>query len=554
MLLVMVVCLCVQIELRPYEFRDREVLHFFELLGMISIIVTIVAGMICQYELDKDLSESWDFSDAVKNCFLALVVFMNAFTILYGFAALTFNSISLPLQAIINANTDLSVDVNAKRFDKFVRKTFRGMNPVGYFTRNGRHFIDVSQLDEGERNFLVLSLTETMGACFDSGSKIHTWLLENAIHEAFDRAFQARSALVRNLYQTHGGRPFALFNFMGFIKLFRINIRPPDIPASQNAADHKAPGQNEQGEIEKMVAKGETIVHEAEKIEKQGEKVVLEAEKVLEGAATKEWMLPKRLPKDVNAKGEKAKTGYSLFRVHNKKEHVAIKGHGQENEHKMHRHPDKNFKVHHGEGVTVEELHNALASVNVDVLERNPNIHKPLVTDSRDQESRKDQDHMPDHYALTWNPGASLSVFEDYAKTWGSLNISKKKNFDSEKRQPDDELWDDMIKESNDHAQHSDYAVQERELEETYAMMNEEIMSLTMLLKDAEARDGDQGIESLGDITRTHTESLIASAPTGRPPPPPNDVDEYTEATDRQGLDTFQMGLLGGPTPEKQAL
>merc|ERR1719161_3355525 len=158
---------------------------------MISIIVTIVAGMICQYELDKDLSESWDFSDAVKNCFLALVVFMicqyeldkdlseswdfsdavkncflalvvfmNAFTILYGFAALTFNSISLPLQAIINANTDLSVDVNAKRFDKFVRKTFRGMNPVGYFTRNGRHFIDVSQLDEGERNFLVLSLTE----------------------------------------------------------------------------------------------------------------------------------------------------------------------------------------------------------------------------------------------------------------------------------------------------------------------------------------------------------------------------------------------------------
>merc|ERR1719235_152292 len=141
------------------------------------------------------------------------------------------------MQAIIQSSSDLNVDGTSKLFNWIVRKTYRGMNPVGYFTKNGRHFIDVSKLDEGERRFLVLSLTETMSACFDSGSKIHTWLLENAIHEAFNRAIQARSALVRHLYETKGGRTFAMFNFFGIIKLFRVSVRPPDIPVSSAAED-----------------------------------------------------------------------------------------------------------------------------------------------------------------------------------------------------------------------------------------------------------------------------------------------------------------------------
>merc|ERR1719498_2161782 len=187
--------------------------------------------MVCQYEIDEDLSESWKFKDNVKLGALCLVVLLNVLTVLYGLAALTFNTICLKMQAIIQSSSDLSVDGTSKLFNWMVRKTYRGMNPVGYFTKNGRHFIDVSKLDEGERRFLVLSLTETMSACFDSGSKIHTWLLENAIHEAFDRAMQARHALVRNMYETNGGRPFALLNLFGVIKLFRVNIRPPDIPA-----------------------------------------------------------------------------------------------------------------------------------------------------------------------------------------------------------------------------------------------------------------------------------------------------------------------------------
>lgn len=138
-------------------------------------------------------------------------------------------------------------------------------------------------------------------------------------------------------------------------------------------------------------------------------------------------------------------------------------------------------------GVTVDELHNALASVNVDVLERHPDIHKrpsgPAVQDKRKEAEG------PDHYALTWNPGASLSVFEDYAKTWGSLSINKKQRPDIERRQPDEELWEGMEKERDEYRDASDYAEKERQLQNTYAMMQEEILTMKVMLKEVEAAD-----------------------------------------------------------------
>ena len=54
MMVVVGICLCMHIELSPYEYRDRQVLHYFDLFGMISIMITIVSGMICQYEVDDD--------------------------------------------------------------------------------------------------------------------------------------------------------------------------------------------------------------------------------------------------------------------------------------------------------------------------------------------------------------------------------------------------------------------------------------------------------------------------------------------------------------------
>jgi hypothetical protein len=196
------------------------------------------------------------------------------------------------------------------------------------------------------KSFLVLSLTETMSACFDSGDKIHTWLLENAIHEAFDRAHQARDAQLRALYAYHGGRPFSLINFFGFIKMFRVTLRAPDIIDNEFA--------------------------------------------------------------------------------------------------------DKSFSSEDPEeqnvGVTVEELHNALSSVNVDVLERHPALHTPSRIEMDEKEKKAHAEKgKPDHYALTWNPGASLAVFEDFAKTWGSLKVEDRIREDKETRQPDDELINSLL-------------------------------------------------------------------------------------------------------------
>merc|ERR1719215_2286028 len=113
--------MCLHIELHPYQPTDRQVLHYFDLLGMTAIILTIVSGMVCQYELDEDLSESWEFSPEFKLGTLICVMVLNLFTVLYGLAVLTFNTIALKLQAIIQSSGDLSVDASAKNFDWVVR-------------------------------------------------------------------------------------------------------------------------------------------------------------------------------------------------------------------------------------------------------------------------------------------------------------------------------------------------------------------------------------------------------------------------------------------------
>jgi len=533
MTFVMVICMVLHIELQPYEATDRQVLYYFDILGMISIMITIVVGMVCQYELDADLSDSWNFSDGVKNGCLLLVTLLNLFTVFYGLAALTFNTISLKLQSIMCANSDLSVDWNSRNFDWLVRKTFRGMNPVGYFTRNGRRFIDVSQLDEGERRFLVLSLTQTMSACFDSGSKIHTWLLENAIHEAFDRAMQARNALVANCYEQHGGRPFALVNFFGLIKVFKVNVRPPDIPTS-SAADDALPGTGD--------VKNKT-----------------------NGAK----------------KDENAYTGNNPSTLRLFKKSTAVKGKNSRDAAASNMREDEQSS-----GVTVEELHNALSSVNVDVLERHPNIHRQMLPMQVVEQKQTEKEGKPDHYALTWDHGASLSVFEDYAKSWGSLSIQK--NHPERYVMPDKDMCASMEKERDEYKGTSAHALKERELEESYAMMQEEIRSLHCMLAEAEAGGGgvpmlsdglhhsrtDQRLtqqtdRALLDIfsprSRSQNDDLVAAASSTQPssaqygqtaPAIRLDYSQTAPATqpESEGLTDDQMALLGAPTKKQTKL
>jgi len=453
---------------------------------MISIIITIVSGMVCQYELDDDLSESWNFAPQTKTGTLIFVMALNLFTVFYGLSALIFNTIALKLQAIIQSSGELSVDGSAKNFDWVVRKTFRGMNPVGYFTRNGRHFIDVSKLDEGERKFLVLSLTETMSACFDSGSKIHTWLLENAIHEAFVRAMQARSALVRHLYETHGGRSFALFNIFGFVKLFRVNVRPPDIPTSTAAEEGK---------------------HDDSPKGRQ------DSPKVLRN---------KNRGKSKRGQDETKIKGYSMLRTFKRSGEVETEGVALGGEHSS------------GVcGVTVEELHNALSSVNVDVLERHPNIHRRMTAKPVAQEKPEDTGKL-DHYALTWNPGASLAVFEDFAKTWGSLEIDKNMKRYNDKRAPDADLVRGMERERELYRGSSAYALKERELEESYAMMQEEILTLKLILQEAEAADS--GLPMLADSAPKSLADSVLS----------NRLADNVRASDVNVHQTSQLDILDG--------
>lgn len=119
------------------------------------------------------------------------------------------------------------VDRLSSMMHKLIKVVY-GLNPVAQIKRAHNKFLCVTKLSEAERMALVNALIETSKACIDSSTKFHTWLLDNAINQAFDRAVQARQATLRHLYSTHGSRSFFLFDFK-FFKFGKVTLRPPDI-------------------------------------------------------------------------------------------------------------------------------------------------------------------------------------------------------------------------------------------------------------------------------------------------------------------------------------
>jgi len=340
-LVLMLVC-------HPYDRNDREVLHTLEKYIHLVLILTVWIGYVAvklQLGLgDEDelgLAELiLDISDSIwlRRSLGFFAILCNYFVVFCVFGAMLYNQVSLPLQAIISqSNTDASG--SSLWFHKFVKYFFRGMNELCYLKNKiGLPLMDIKQLDESERRFLTESITETMSACIDSGKIFHTWLLQNAIDAAFQRAAEARNAKLRHLYERHGMRNFPLLS-LGPLSAFYVTLRPPDIKTDI-----------------KSISEGTG---------KAGDKKL------------------------------KMKLGDSL-------------------------------KVHQV-GVTVEEFHTALSSVNVDILSRHPDLFQQPGRKflDRKEEAQEAMTAQEIKSVVYWYEGSSLQYLVDRLQTAGTLEVQR---------------------------------------------------------------------------------------------------------------------------------
>jgi hypothetical protein len=322
---------------------------------------------------------------------------------LYGIWGIILNTICRTLNAAISVHP-MSVDRFSRCFINLVKKVYRGMHPVGYLVHDGSHFIDISALDDGERDLLVVSLTELVHACFGSGKEIPTWLVENAIHEAFKRAMNAREAMFRALYQNNGTRKKFLLNLFG-LRIFEYSQRPPDIP------------------IEDLHGKFVTTTRGV--------------------TMKKEWC----------------------------------------------------------SDITVDELHSALSTVCCDIMDHHPDLYRPPH-----KQKSKEEAPVAKRQPLVWRENAALEVFEESAKTWGSLDNEvpiacspSGSELGSTPREPEHELAIKMQEETAQFKARNEHDREVEALEKDYKALQDEIAYLTHTLENLE---NENPIPSLHDIGR----------------------------------------------------
>lgn len=236
MWVVMFVFITIDILWKPFDSRSRRVIAFVENWCKVNVMIVLWAGAVCRQEEDSTMPEVFAQISVDQTFAVLVLVGSNLFLLCYGARSLTFKTLSLPMQVLLEAGAYLNS--RAMKVHKFLRAA-AGLNPLGYYKdpATGRYIIDISRLSESERRFLVESLAETVSACLDSGDVFRTWTVENAIHEAFMRALEARAANLRAAYSRWGEmtHPASLV-----WRCFSVTLRPPDIPGEQAAHEANA--------------------------------------------------------------------------------------------------------------------------------------------------------------------------------------------------------------------------------------------------------------------------------------------------------------------------
>jgi len=218
--------LVVSLKAEPWENYCRGMLHLYDMRSSLALLSVLAAGYLCPFELDDVSDADTLLSEGMQRIIIICVVLLNYALMAHGLLQLFFFTVLTELDAIL-AHSQTDIDRSCILAHKFADKLF-GLNPVGNIQFDGHQTICVSRLSEAERSSFAESLVETVSACIDSSSKFHTWLLDNAINEAFRRAIKARQAKWRELYNNFGTRKFALLDFK-IVKFFRVSLRPPDI-------------------------------------------------------------------------------------------------------------------------------------------------------------------------------------------------------------------------------------------------------------------------------------------------------------------------------------
>eukprot|EP00929_Paragymnodinium_shiwhaense_P059598 TRINITY_DN29842_c0_g1_i1.p1 TRINITY_DN29842_c0_g1~~TRINITY_DN29842_c0_g1_i1.p1 ORF type:complete len:1690 (+),score=365.37 TRINITY_DN29842_c0_g1_i1:138-5207(+) len=239
----LVVFLALHVIVRPHDTRDRDVLNRFEGLVIFGTLLLATEGLFARRG-----------NTLGTTSMIVLASGFNFVIMLYGVMAWVRSTVSLPLQAIVEAG---GVIGSYGFFFHRLCVWIWGLNPVFTIHQHGGEYVDISRLYERERRTLVASFSSCISACIDSGDTFHTWLVENAMREAFRRALNTRSAMLRSTTEQYGTRSFSLSPLLRFVT---AAMPAPDIPtrkvreevgsedaAKANAATAAAPAGNEVG-------------------------------------------------------------------------------------------------------------------------------------------------------------------------------------------------------------------------------------------------------------------------------------------------------------------
>eukprot|EP00928_Gymnodinium_smaydae_P022336 TRINITY_DN18802_c0_g1_i1.p1 TRINITY_DN18802_c0_g1~~TRINITY_DN18802_c0_g1_i1.p1 ORF type:complete len:1489 (+),score=178.62 TRINITY_DN18802_c0_g1_i1:99-4565(+) len=316
---VLMVFICLQVLVNPYDQRNYNFLNRFELCMLLSVTFLVLTAVL----------QGLQFKFADVFLVLANCIIFGVFT--YGALAIVQSTVSLRIQILIEHGC--YVNPAAYAMHQLIRLTM-GINQIYCIAREdyeGR-IINVARLYEYERRFLVKGITDTVGACIDVGKTFHLALVETSIEEGLQRALNARSEKVRQVYYAAGTKPQRVTPLS--VGMY-VAMRPLDIPPRPSDIPHHP-----------------LRLRHLPKTLRRFCLTVIRGDSWAE-ACNATMAVPEKLstsPEDT-LRQEEADANRSLAGG------LVVD------------------KAPAGDAVTVEELCTALESVNVDILERHPRLH-----------------------------------------------------------------------------------------------------------------------------------------------------------------------------------
>lgn len=223
----------VVVVIRPFQPHHRFALDVFEKLATWGSAAVLLAAVAAEEftEVDDNFEIIKVYGDGVKTWIGIIAIALNVWVLVWAAGMCYISAIHLPVQFALAHGGTVSP---AMRHVHTLVQLFWGTHKITHGVDGGRFYINASELNRPERDFLIYTLGGLIRVCLDASHFFDLRLAELALREAFIRTHMARCAMLRKTYEAWGARTHgALF---GALNCWEVTLANHEVITTEDTS------------------------------------------------------------------------------------------------------------------------------------------------------------------------------------------------------------------------------------------------------------------------------------------------------------------------------